>query len=346
MQLLVIAGFLGSGKTTLLIHIARELTGRGRRVAIVENEIGKVGIDDAIVADEGLDVREIFSGCICCTLRLDLVTTLLELEREHKPDVLILEPSGVAGPRQVVDALKGYGGEIERRSMVVLLDARRFGKIQDLALPIIADGVAMADLVVMNKADLVTGEMLQEVRHRVAELRDDVPCLAVSSVDGRGLEEMKAKVVGLLDRPGGEAGEGETGEVAAPRSASPPPMAGATAVSEDLDLRFDPAGDGAKLAASLGRALESVAADLRDGPTVTIGHIKAVLRGKEAGFITASVTDFDEPARFRGRLAGSVATARLTLNAIVLGAPKERVRQAVTKAIGTMGDDVPERRSE
>ncbi|MBT3287694.1 MAG: cobalamin biosynthesis protein P47K, partial [Victivallales bacterium] len=78
MQLIVVSGFLGSGKTTLLLALARELCRDGqRKVAVIENEVGAIGIDDALVADAGLPVREIYSGCICCSLRLDLIRTLL-----------------------------------------------------------------------------------------------------------------------------------------------------------------------------------------------------------------------------------------------------------------------------
>ena len=109
MHLLILTGFLGSGKTTLLRRIAQAFnaTCPDKRMAVIENEVGTVGIDGDFLANDGLTVRQINSGCICCTLRLDLVTTLLDLERTYAPDLIILEPSGVAGPRQVLSALDG-----------------------------------------------------------------------------------------------------------------------------------------------------------------------------------------------------------------------------------------------
>ncbi len=68
MKLIVVAGFLGSGKTSLLLEIARHLVDDGRTVAVIENEIGEVGIDGRLIAEQGLVVRELFGGCICCTL--------------------------------------------------------------------------------------------------------------------------------------------------------------------------------------------------------------------------------------------------------------------------------------
>jgi G3E family GTPase len=113
MDILVISGFLGSGKTTLLLAVAKGLVASGRKVAIIENEIGKVGVDGETIAAEGLAVKELFSGCICCSLRINLVNTLLELERTTEPDIVIIEPSGVAGPDLLLAALVGYGGVID-----------------------------------------------------------------------------------------------------------------------------------------------------------------------------------------------------------------------------------------
>ena len=75
MNLFVIAGFLGSGKTSLLLAVAKAVSESGRKMAIIENEVGKVGIDDIVLRAEGLPVREIYSGCVCCSLRLDLINT-------------------------------------------------------------------------------------------------------------------------------------------------------------------------------------------------------------------------------------------------------------------------------
>ena len=86
MELIIISGFLGSGKTTVLLSIVRDAVEKyGKKVAIIENEVGQTGVDDQFLKEQGLDVREIYSGCICCSLRMDLIQTLLELEREHDP---------------------------------------------------------------------------------------------------------------------------------------------------------------------------------------------------------------------------------------------------------------------
>lgn len=76
MELIIISGFLGSGKTTLLLGMARSLVEASIRVAIIENEVGEIGIDGQYLRQEGLEVQELFGGCICCTLSAGLVPTL------------------------------------------------------------------------------------------------------------------------------------------------------------------------------------------------------------------------------------------------------------------------------
>jgi G3E family GTPase len=98
LKLLLISGFLGSGKTTLLLQIARRLAAASQKVAIIENEVGEIGIDGQYLRREGLEVQEMFGGCVCCTLAVDLVTTLRKLEESVQPDRVILEATGVAPP--------------------------------------------------------------------------------------------------------------------------------------------------------------------------------------------------------------------------------------------------------
>ena len=78
MDLLIISGFLGAGKTSVLLPLARFLCEqRGMKLAIIENEVGETGIDDVVLREAGLAVRELYSGCICCSLKIDLVKTLM-----------------------------------------------------------------------------------------------------------------------------------------------------------------------------------------------------------------------------------------------------------------------------
>lgn len=91
----LVSGFLGAGKTTLISKYAAFRIKQGERVAIIENEFGEIGIDGELLKDAGLTVTEIVNGCICCTMKVDLLTTLEEMCDENPPDRVIIEPTGI-----------------------------------------------------------------------------------------------------------------------------------------------------------------------------------------------------------------------------------------------------------
>ena len=114
MNLLSIAGFLGSGKTTLLLRVAREFSKRFNQIAIIENEIGEIGIYGKYLRQYGLEIQELFGGCICCVMQLDLIQTIKKVERIVKPEWIILEPTGAA------DSMTGSGAPAIGRSRPLL----------------------------------------------------------------------------------------------------------------------------------------------------------------------------------------------------------------------------------
>jgi Ni2+-binding GTPase involved in maturation of urease and hydrogenase len=92
--IVIVSGFLGAGKTTLIQKLIRD-SFRGQRVALIENDFGEIGVDAALLGAGGLEVREINSGCICCTLTGDFVRALRELLERYRPEEVIIEPSGL-----------------------------------------------------------------------------------------------------------------------------------------------------------------------------------------------------------------------------------------------------------
>jgi len=331
MKLLVIVGFLGSGKTTVLMHCIQALGDKGLHVAVIENEIGAVGVDDLVLRESGLPVREIYAGCICCSLRIDLVTTLLDLEREHEPDVVILEPSGVAGPNQVLDALKGYGGEIEGVTVVALLDAQRFHAIQDLSMPIINDAITAADIVLLNKTDMVTPGEADALGQRIHAERDDVKIMQVSALHNTGIPHFLEE---LTDSMTACAAPTLSTDTPAP---SGNPMPGAVACAEEINITLPAPCPGDALGQRLAKALTAFIDALRDAGCTMIGHVKAVIRGPKIGFLLLSVTDFDTAPHSKGRLANRVSEATLRVNAIVFGVKKEQIGALLRETLGAIG---------
>ena len=93
--IVIVSGFLGAGKTTFIKKILEKVSA-GKKLAIIENEFGDVGIDGEILSKYGMNIREINSGCICCSVAGDFKTSILELKKDYDPETIIIEPSGVA----------------------------------------------------------------------------------------------------------------------------------------------------------------------------------------------------------------------------------------------------------
>lgn len=173
----VLTGFLGSGKTTLLNRILTEQ--HGQRIAVIENEFGDVGIDDALVVDSEEEIFEMNNGCICCTVRGDLIRILGALmRRRDRFDRVVVETTGLADPAPVAQTFF-VDDEVRRQlrldAIVTLVDARHIQTHLDEVKP---DGVeneaveqvAFADRIVLNKTDLVNDHDLCAIRSRLREI--------------------------------------------------------------------------------------------------------------------------------------------------------------------------------
>ncbi len=190
MRLLCIAGFLGSGKTTLLLETARRLTEASLSVAIIENEIGEIGVDGGVVESLGLPVREVFGGCICCTLQTNLVDSLREIEQRFNPDVAIIEPTGLAAPGEVLHAVHAQLPHITDARILTLIDAGRWNLLIRAVEPLITAQVTAADVIALNKIDEVDDASLDEIEAAVRQLSTTAPILRVSGTTGVGLDAL------------------------------------------------------------------------------------------------------------------------------------------------------------
>lgn len=192
MKLVVISGFPGSGKTTLLLALVRRLRAAGvGKIVIVENEAGEIGIDNQYLKLEGLEVRELFSGCICCQLSADLVTTLHQVAQVLAPSLVFVEPSGIARADQLVKVVRTYAPEVADIKVIGLLDPTRREFWEEVP-PFIAAAVEAADLVLVNKADAASEEEMRAVRAAVGSLKPSARVMAVSGLRGTNLGEVLA----------------------------------------------------------------------------------------------------------------------------------------------------------
>ncbi len=155
MRLLVLTGFFGSGKTTFLLRALRLATREaGLRAILVQNEIGRVGVDPEVFRSGDLELKELLGGCICCDLATRLVSVLSSLVSEKSADLVCVEASGLATPGLVRQLLSGTDLASLPLLQVNTLDAARLEKIvKVISLPVIRQGIETADLCVINKID-------------------------------------------------------------------------------------------------------------------------------------------------------------------------------------------------
>ena len=189
-NILCIAGFLGSGKTTVLLEVARALAEQGTRLAIIENEIGEVGVDGGYVREHGLPVQELFGGCICCTLQAGLVQTLLQVEEQYHPDWIIVEPTGLAAPGDMLRPIRDNVPDLGEVRVLTLVDAARWEMLLEVVEPLVTSQLESADVVAVNKIDDVDEATLAEVLISVRGLAGDAEILPVSAASGAGMERL------------------------------------------------------------------------------------------------------------------------------------------------------------
>jgi G3E family GTPase len=197
MRLMLFAGFLGSGKTTLILAVAKQAARSGLRICIIVNEVGDVGIDGEVLRVGDLEVRELTSGCICCQIGVDLVRTLRELEEHLRPDLVIIEASGIATPAGVLDALQYHPNQsVTSIQTITVVDPTRFEALHEVLTPLIEAQIAGADRVVITKCDEVGVDELTDTERVVGEL---APVAPVHVVDAARAETVAPLLAALLD---------------------------------------------------------------------------------------------------------------------------------------------------
>jgi G3E family GTPase len=157
MEVVIVGGFLGSGKTTTVINMGKYLAEKGKKVAIIVNEIGEIGIDGDVVKKFGFDTKEITNGCICCTLKVGLKTAVNAIMKEYEPDILMIEPTGIAFPSSIKNEFKlmNLSEEVKVAPLVTLIDGSRFKHLMKEAKNFAIRQIVDAEILGINKVDLM-----------------------------------------------------------------------------------------------------------------------------------------------------------------------------------------------
>ena len=190
----VLTGYLGAGKTTLLNRILTE--NHGRKYAVVINEFGELGVDNDLVVDTDEEVFEMNNGCICCTVRGDLIRIVGGLmKRRDKFDGIIIETTGLANPAPVAQTFfvdEGVKARTRLDAIVTVVDAKHLpARLADSHEA--EDQIAFADVIILNKTDLVTPEELDAVEAKIKSInrhaiihRTQRSAVAIDQVPNRG----------------------------------------------------------------------------------------------------------------------------------------------------------------
>lgn len=197
----ILTGFLGSGKTTLLNRILSEH--HGKRIAVIENEYGEINIDHALVINADEEIFEMSNGCICCTVRGDLIRVLGNLmKRRDKFDYVLIETTGLADPGPVAQTFfmdEEIQSEFTLDGIVTLVDSahisQQLGRSDEST-----EQVAFADVLILNKTDLVDDPALDSLETRLRDMnrmakvvrteQADVPVDSVLNLTAFDLEQM------------------------------------------------------------------------------------------------------------------------------------------------------------
>ncbi len=164
MKTTIVTGLLGSGKTTF---IRNHLLGTSEKTVVLMNDFGAAGIDGEIVSAHGIQSVELPSGCVCCTLKYDLITTITRIRKEFSPDHLMIEPSGIASPSGVLEALDSAG--ITFFSVVGIVDVTEFAELYQSGMygRFFKDQIVHSDVILVNKTDLVKEEKSVEAERLI-----------------------------------------------------------------------------------------------------------------------------------------------------------------------------------
>ena len=198
----IISGFLGAGKTTLIKKLLKEAF-EGEQVVLIENEFGEIGIDGGFLKDAGIEIREMNSGCICCSLVGDFGASLKEVVEKYHPDRILIEPSGVGKLSDVIKAVQGVEEDvdIQLNSYTTVVDAkkckmymRNFGEFFD-------NQVQYAGAIIMSRTDIVDEKKAMESMDLLRSINEKAAIITtpIEKLDGKKILEVMEHPVSLAD---------------------------------------------------------------------------------------------------------------------------------------------------
>jgi G3E family GTPase len=318
MRAAVFAGFPGSGKTSLIVRLAGMFAARGVRAAVLENDAAPHGIDGKRLAESGLTVREVAAGCICCSLAGELAAGVRQLAEQANPDILVIEPSGMAAPQLVIRAVEGME-EVETVKAFVLVDGARWPALRARMASFVGGSLGAADAALITKIDRLTPRAIEKTVREITAVRKGLAVVPLSAVNGAGLERLLEMTLAETGKQSGKreaeadkrsVWKGEMSSLRTTRVFKPP----LPAIEAERWL-----------AAFLERLAAGIAAQ---APAEVLGHVKCM--GEANGkTVFASIDSIGSPAAVAGCFPGLVGKMRITASALMAGIQGDRLRYAM-----------------
>ena len=185
----IFSGFLGAGKTTLIKKLIKEAYA-GEKLVLIENEFGEIGIDGGFLADAGIEITEMNSGCICCSLVGDFSKALGKVLEEYHPDRIIIEPSGVGKLSDVIKAASTVcGEEAELNTFTTVVDANKCKMYMKNFGEFFGDQIKHASCIVLSHTQTTKEHKLEEALHIIRENNEDAVIVTTpwDSLDGKAI---------------------------------------------------------------------------------------------------------------------------------------------------------------
>ncbi len=190
MYVYIMGGFLGSGKTTLLMKLASMYTKRGLKTALLVNESGEIGVDGATLKAQGYDAVELPNGCICCSLSGTLQTALRNIKSDIDPDIIIVEPTGLALPHKVRELVEVSMIDPDGIYIIGVADIQRFDDLVKKKEQFFKMQMSHTDFILINKKDLARPGQIEEVSEWLTREFPGKPVFAVSAKTDENIDQL------------------------------------------------------------------------------------------------------------------------------------------------------------
>ncbi|MCQ1535156.1 GTP-binding protein [Methanosarcina sp. KYL-1] len=327
MKCMIIGGFLGSGKTTTIRKLVEHLGKQGQKTAIIVNEIGEIGIDGDTISQGGIETREITSGCVCCTLRISMEHTLKSLMAEYSPDTIIIEPTGIAFPRQIKNNIESMAlPGLSFAPVVNLVDANRLSTDPEELQNFMRNQIEEADILGINKVDLIKQERLLEICIFLRKLNPKARMFHFSARTG-------GETLGTLLEMLGESSRKQ--DVSASRNSVD--MSGVSAYSSEFEITSPEIPLETAVSVS-GQILEDIRNRARELNPEFIGHIKLSFT-HGVTLVKGSITAAHENPELEVLKKEGNPRSRIKVLSAVTAVPREELARAVDAAVcGGLGN--------